>query len=272
MTDILAKIVAAKKIEVAQRQADRSVEELADSLLYNRQVTSLKTALEHSDHYGIIAEFKRKSPSQSNINTAADPVGIAHGYQAAQVAAMSVLTDYEFFGAHPADFARVREQVNLPMIRKDFMVDPYQIHEARAMGADAILLIAACLETSVLDELAITAKTLGLDVLCEVHGEDELAKISPAVDIVGVNNRNLKDFSVSISQSIELAPKIPTGMLKISESGIEDPQAVVQLRQEGYRGFLIGTYFMRQPDPGQACSNFITEVRRIDELYKDAIA
>lgn len=272
MTDILAQIVAAKKLEVAQRKADRSIEELADSLLYKRKINSLKTALETSDNYGIIAEFKRKSPSQSNINVAAAPVAIARGYQNAGATAMSVLTDYDFFGAHPADFARVREQIQLPMIRKDFMIDPYQIHEARAMGADAVLLIAACLEVNQLDQLATTAKSLNLDVLCEIHDESELAKLSPLVDIVGINNRNLRDFSVSISQSIKIGAKLPSNILKISESGIEDPQAVVQLRSEGFRGFLIGTHFMRQPDAGKACSDFIADVRRIDHLYKDALA
>lgn len=272
MTDILARIVAKKREEVAQRSEQVPVSELQKSTHYQRPVNSLAEALRTSNNFGFIAEFKRKSPSQSDINLNANPEQIARGYQAAGAAAMSVLTDTPFFGAQADDFARVRAAVDLPLIRKDFMIDPYQIHEAKAMGADAILLIAACLEAPLLDQLASLAKELGLDVLCEVHDETELAKLSPSVDIVGVNNRNLRDFSVSISQSLALSELIPPGLLKISESGIEDPQSIVRLRQENFRGFLIGTYFMRQPDPGQACSELIAATRGIEEIYKDAIA
>lgn len=272
MMDILAKIVTAKRAEVAHRRADRSVAELADAQWYSRPVIGLKDALEDSKNYGIITEFKRKSPSQADINLRADPVRVTSGYRRAGATALSVLTDYEFFGAHPADFASVRERSDVPMIRKDFIIDPYQVHEARAMGADAILLIAACLDAETLDQLATTAKEIGLDVLCEVHDRDELARLSPAVDVVGVNNRNLKDFSVSIDQSLELGELIPPGILKISESGIEDPQSVVRLWKAGFRGFLIGTYFMRNTDPGQACTEFIAAVshhhRTIDHHHR----
>lgn len=272
MTDILAKIVAAKRLEVAQRKKENGLEALQSSAWYSRATVSLRQALEQSPNFGVIAEFKRKSPSQSDINLAADPVSVALGYQQAGAAAMSVLTDEIFFGAHPDDITQVRNAVDLPIIRKDFTIDAYQVHEAKAMGADAILLIAACLDASTIHELASTAKSIGLEVLCEVHAQEELEKLSPSVDIVGVNNRNLKDFSVSISQSLELIKNIPAHYCKISESGIEDPQAVVRLRQEGFKGFLMGTYFMRQPDQGAACSSFIEAVRRIDTIYKDAIA
>ncbi|PHI20908.1 indole-3-glycerol phosphate synthase [Lewinellaceae bacterium SD302] len=272
MTDILAKIVAAKHLEVAERKAAASVETLKEKPWYNRPTISLRGALESSSDFGIIAEFKRKSPSQSDINLNADPAAVARAYRSAGAAAMSVLTDQQFFGAHPEDITIVRNTVDLPIIRKDFMVDTYQVHEAKAMGADAILLIAACLDAPLLDELAREAKSIGLEVLCEVHAGEELEKLSPAVDIVGVNNRNLKDFSVDMGQSLRIGKKISSDYLKISESGIEDPQAVVRLRQEGFRGFLIGTYFMRQPDPGMGCSSFIKSTRRIDDIYKDAIA
>lgn len=272
MSTILDQIVASKRQEVAQRKALIPQAELATYSMYQRPTRSLRQALEESAHYGIIAEFKRRSPSQSDINLAADPAVVSQGYAAAGAAAMSVLTDMPYFGARYQDFEIARSHSYLPMIRKDFMVDAYQIHEARAMGADAILLIAACLDAATLDHLASTAKSLGLEVLCEIHGEEELSRISPAVDVVGVNNRNLKDFKVSISQSLRLADKIPPAMLKISESGIEDAQSIVRLRQEGFSGFLIGTYFMRQADPGAACAAFIEEIRTIEEIYKDAIA
>lgn len=272
MSDILQKIISAKRIEVTKRRQHIDVEMLKDRALYRRKTRSLKEALTASEQYGIIAEFKRKSPSQSDINRGADPAQVSAGYAAAGATAMSVLTDQDFFGAEPKDIGTVRETVNLPIIRKDFMIDPYQLHEAKAMGADAILLIAACLDAKTLDELATGAKNLGLDVLCEVHDESELSRVSPAVDIVGVNNRNLKTFEVSISQSLRIGEKIPAGMLKISESGIEDAQSIVALKQEGFRGFLIGTYFMRQPDPGVALANFLREVRRIDDIHQGAIA
>lgn len=274
MSTILDRIIAAKKVEVATRKANVSVEDLMAKTLYARRPQSLRAALERSTHYGIIAEFKRKSPSQSDINTSANPVAISAGYQTAGAAAMSVLTDEAFFGAqtNPTDLSLVRQTVELPIIRKDFMIDTYQLHEARAMGADAILLIAACLDAPLLDQLAVEAKNLGLEVLCEIHDETELERISPAVDIVGVNNRNLKNFDVSISQSLRIGAKIPDHFFKISESGIEDAQSIVRLRQEGFGGFLIGTYFMRQPDPGLALAEFIQQVATIDNIYQGAIA
>lgn len=272
MSTILDQIVASKRQEVAQRKALIPQSELCSYSMYHRAPRSLRASLESSPYYGIIAEFKRKSPSQSDINLLADPRLVSEGYAAAGAAAMSVLTDAAYFGAQGNDFEIARSHSYLPVIRKDFMVDAYQIHEAKAMGADAILLIAACLDAATLDKLAQEAKSIGLEVLCEIHDEEELAGISEAVDIVGVNNRNLKDFKVQISQSLRLADKIPSTMLKISESGIEDAQSIVRLRQAGFRGFLIGTYFMRQPDPGAACARFIQEVRNIDEIYKNAIA
>lgn len=269
---ILDRINDFKKLEVARRKTTTPLNQLKDSAGYQRQRTSLSQSILNSEHYGIIAEFKRKSPSQDDINLAADPVVVTQGYQQAGAAGISCLTDTQFFGAHPTDIDRVRAAVSLPVIRKDFMVDSYQLHEARAMGADAILLIAASLSAGQIDTFAAEANELGLEVLCEVHNEEEVAKVSPNVNIVGVNNRNLKDFSVSISNSLKLAEMLPSTTLKISESGIEDPQSIVKLRNHGFKGFLIGTYFMREPDPGQACARFIKRVREIEELYDGAIA
>ncbi|MEM6770223.1 MAG: indole-3-glycerol phosphate synthase TrpC [Bacteroidota bacterium] len=269
---ILDRINEFKKLEVARRKAKTPLAALKDSSGYQLPRISLSQSILDSDHYGIIAEFKRKSPSQDDINLAADPVAVTQGYQSAGAAGISCLTDTQFFGAHPNDIDRVRQALSLPVIRKDFLVDRYQLPDPRARGADAILLIAASLEAGQLDELAAEASELGLEVLCEVHNEEELAKLSPHVNIVGVNNRNLKDFTVSIANSIHLAEMLPKDTLKISESGIEDPQSIAKLRNHGFKGFLIGTYFMREADPGQACADFIQRVREIEDLYDGAIA
>lgn len=269
---ILDRINDHKRLEVARRSAQTPLESLKDSYGYRLPRHSLRQSILDSQHYGIIAEFKRKSPSQDDINLAADPELVAKGYEAAGAAGISCLTDVHFFGAKSNDIDRVRRATELPLIRKDFVVDRYQLFEARAMGADAVLLIAASLTAGEIDELAAEASELGLEVLCEVHNEEEVAKLSPNVDIVGVNNRNLKDFTVSISNSIRLAEMLPPSMLKISESGIEDPQTIAKLRREGFDGFLIGTFFMREENPGQACANFIGRVREIEELYGGAMA
>ena len=272
MDTILDRIVAHKKLEVERRQSQHPIEALMDSDGYGLPRRSLCKALENSKDCGIIAEFKRKSPSQDDIKLGADPVAVAQGYARAGAAAISCLTDVQFFGARPDDIDRIRKAVDLPIIRKDFIIDAYQVHEARAMGADAILLIAACLSPQQLHELAEEAGELSLQVVCEVHNEDEVAKISPSVDIIGVNNRDLGTFRVDTNRSLELEPLLPPGILRISESGIEDPQTVVRLRREKFKGFLIGTYFMRQADPGQACADFIRKTHSIEDTYKDAIA
>ncbi len=272
MANILDRIVEHKKLEIERRRSQHPLSRLKDTDGYHRERRSLCKAIENSEHFGIIAEFKRKSPSQQDINLHADAAAVARGYAEAGAAAISCLTDAHFFGARPDDIDHVRAAVNLPIIRKDFLIDPYQIHEAKAMGADAILLIASCLTAQQLDELAEEANDLGLQVVCEVHNEEEVAKISPSVDIIGINNRNLNTFKVDISTSLELQTMLPPGILRISESGIEDPQTIVKLRRSRFRGFLIGTYFMRQPDPGRACAEFIRKTHEIEDIYKDAIA
>lgn len=269
---ILDRINEFKHLEVARRRSKVPLDMLKDSSGYQLGRRSLSQSILSSEHYGIIAEFKRKSPSQDDINIGADPALVTAGYENAGAAGISCLTDSQFFGAEPTDIDIVRRSVKLPVIRKDFMVDPYQLHEARAMGADAILLIAASLSAMQIDDFAAEANELDLEVLCEVHNEEEVAKLSSNVNIVGVNNRNLKDFSVSISNSLRLAEILPPSILKISESGIEDPQTIAKLRQHGFKGFLIGTYFMREADPGAACAAFIQRVRDIEELYDGAIA
>ncbi len=271
MATILDRIVEHKKLEVERRKGLSPLSALKSMELYGRTTNSLCEALKKSDNYGIIAEFKRKSPSQDDINLAADPEEIISGYTRAGATGISCITDINFFGSQANDIDRARTATDLPLLRKDFIVDPYQLHESRAMGADVILLIASVLSANQLDELAREACEIGLNVLCEVHDEADVAKLSSEVDIVGVNNRDLRDFSVSITRSLELAEILPPSLLRISESGIDDPQSVVRLKRAGYQGFLVGTHFMRQPDPGVALANFIAKTREIDDLYEGAI-
>ncbi len=272
MGNILHRIIEFKKLEIERRRNQLPIEALRDTAHYHSKRRDFCRAVENSPDFGIIAEFKRKSPSQSEINTDADPAAVGRGYVSAGAAAISCLTDTEFFGAKSDDIDKLRAAVDVPILRKDFIINSYQLHETKAMGADAVLLIASVLTPVEIDALAEEANDLGLQVICEVHDEEEVAKISPSVDIIGVNNRNLGDFSVNISRSLELAEMLPPGMLRISESGIDDPQSILKLQTAHYRGFLVGTHFMRQPDPGQALASFIKKAHEIKEIYKDAIA
>ncbi|MEM8585174.1 MAG: indole-3-glycerol phosphate synthase TrpC [Bacteroidota bacterium] len=270
MANILEEIMTQKRSEVKRRQVDRPLSSLNDSPHFARDRQSLRSSIEASTDFGLIAEFKRRSPSQKDINLAADPQRVAAGYRQAGVAGMSVLTDELFFGAKPDDFIKVRDTVDIPLLRKDFVWHEYQIFEARSMGADAVLLIAACLAPGQLHELALAAKENELDVLCELHSPEELAHINEAVDIVGVNNRALQNFTEDIGHSRRLIDQIPTQYLPISESSIDDPDQVLDLRRVGYQGYLIGTYFMRHPDPGLACSTFITSLHQKTQTPKES--
>lgn len=269
---VLDKIVAHKFEEVEQRKAQRSVAALEQTLLFQAHPLSLKGSLLNPDRNGIIAEFKRKSPSKGEIHPGASVAEVTTGYAAAGAAGLSVLTDEMYFGGSERDFLEARALNTIPMLRKDFMVDEYQILEAKAMGADVVLLIAACLEKSKLKTLGALAQSLGMEVLMEVHAAEELDLWNEHVTMVGVNNRNLKTMVVDVQTSFELFASIPSGVLAISESGIDDPALIVSLRQLGYRGFLMGEYFMKQPLPAQACEVFSKEVKKLDDLLKNAIA
>jgi indole-3-glycerol phosphate synthase len=270
--DILDKIVAHKKQEVADRKERFPVKLLEDSIYFKTPTVSLSKYLQREDKQGIIAEFKRKSPSKGAINLYANVEEVSIGYMQAGASALSILTDEHFFGGKNADLTEARKFNFCPILRKDFIIDEYQIVEARSIGADAILLIAACLEKDELHRLATFARSLGLEVLVELHGSQELDKLSPLANIVGVNNRNLQTFEVSISHSIELFPMLPTEMVKISESGLNDAQAIVELRRAGFQGFLIGEHFMRDENPGQHCREFIQRIQRLEALLDGAIA
>lgn len=253
---ILDKILIQKVLEVAERKQLKSISDLEKEPLFSRKCISLKKSLTGSAS-GIISEFKRKSPSKGWIHPDADVLEITRGYCDAGAAGISVLTDYEFFGGSPADLAAARSVVNCPILRKDFVIDEYQLFEAKVVGADVVLLIAAALTPDKTRDLARQAHNLGLEVLLEVHNREELDCANEFVDLLGVNNRNLKTFEVDINISKELAEFIPKEFIKISESGISDPQTVIELKSFGYQGFLMGENFMKEQNPADALKNFI---------------
>lgn len=210
-----------------------------------------------ADSTGIIAEFKRRSPSKGDIHPMADVAAVVPGYEEAGAAACSVLTDTPFFGGAVTDFAVARQRVALPLLRKEFIVDECQIKEAAFLGANAILLIASVLGHGEIERFAALTHALGMEVLLEIHGADELTKIIPDADMIGVNNRNLNTFSTDISMSAEIASKLPVRAVKIAESGLTSMDEIRRLRNEGYRGFLIGETFMKATEPAEALRKFL---------------
>jgi len=257
--NILEKIVARKKEELILRKTQVSLEQLQQMSHFNRPTYSAKAFIEDPSRTGIIAEFKRQSPSKGVINGTADVVTVTGAYAQA-ASAVSVLTDTDFFGGSSEDLmaARVHE---IPLLRKDFIIDPYQVYEAKAMGADLILLIAACLEVDQVRQLASLAHSIGLEVLLEIHDASELGHICDEVDLVGVNNRNLKTFEVSIQTSLDLIAKIPKDKPAIAESGISNVDTIVTLRAAGFKGFLIGENFMKEANPSIAFADFVNQLK-----------
>ena len=255
---ILDKIIADKRAEVEAARQLISIDDLQSSPYFHRSCLSLKQRLMASP--GIIAEFKRKSPSKGWIHEEADVVEVTSGYSEAGAAGISILTDSKYFGGVQQELTAARPHVKCPILRKDFMIDEYQLYEAKSIGADVILLIAAALSPDECRSLAIKAKELGLEVLLEIHNREELAHVCDEVDMVGVNNRNLKTFEVSTAISIELAPLIPDRFVKVSESGLSDVATVIELQKAGYQGFLMGENFMKEKDPSQALLRFIQSV------------
>lgn len=259
---ILTKIVDHKLIEVAQAKKNVSISSLEKSEYFSRTCYSLRDFMLDKERTGIIAEFKRASPSRGTINDQAEVSVVTRQYADAGASALSVLTDQKFFGGKIRDLVEAREANQIPILRKDFIIDEYQIIEAKALGADIILLIASILTPKQVEGFANLAKTLGLNVLLEVHNREELEKnIFDDLDAIGVNNRNLDTFTVSVQHSYDLVNLIPDRFLKISESGISDPMAITELRAAGFNGFLIGENFMKNSDPGLAIQNFIKELR-----------
>lgn len=259
--NILDTIVAQKRKEVAQRKADIPVSVLEQTAYFTRPVYSLTSFLANTARTGIIAEFKRRSPSKGIINATATVAEVTAAY-AAHAAGISILTDADFFGGSTDDLQQARFN-HVPILRKDFMIDEYQVYEAKAMGADVILLIAACLSPEAVNELGACAKGLGMEVLLEIHDEGELKYISDMVDMVGVNNRNLKTFEVNISTSLELIEHIPAGKPAIAESGISNVDTIVTLRNAGFSGFLIGENFMKESRPSVAFADFVHQLKAL---------
>ncbi|MCL4163533.1 UNVERIFIED_CONTAM: hypothetical protein GTU68_052249 [Idotea baltica] len=236
------------------------ISQLESSFLFDRETISLVEKLRNSTT-GIIAEHKRRSPSKSTINQNTNVGQVAKGYQKAGVCGMSVLTDIKYFGGSLEDLVLARASVSIPLLRKEFIVDEYQVLEAKANGADAILLIAAVLSRKEIKTFSELAKSLGLNVLLEVHNEDELHKsLMPSLDMLGVNNRNLKTFKVSLETSKVLSDLIPSDFIKVSESGISSIEAIQDLRKYGYQGFLIGENFMKTENPGKSAEIFIDQL------------
>jgi len=262
MSNILEKIIETKKQEVINQKRVATEVSLRKGKLFARETLSLKERLLAENSSGIIAEFKQKSPSKGEINFAVKVEEVTRGYVEAGAAGLSVLTDFEYFGGSVINLLRAREaNPGIPILRKDFMIDTYQITEAKAYGADIILLIAACLSKEEIYHLAQFAKELRLEVLLEIHDETELEKISSYVDMVGVNNRNLKNFEVSVETSLKRANLIPDQFVKISESGISSADTINVLKSAGYKGFLIGETFMKTENPAQTCRNFIEKLK-----------
>jgi indole-3-glycerol phosphate synthase len=254
---ILDEIIANKRKELARAIEHITIRDLENRKLFDRRILPMTDFIVHPDKTGIIAEFKRKSPSRGVINNDVTIEEVTTGYFRSGASALSILTDQTYFGGSESDLIRARELNAIPILRKDFIFDEYQVIEARAMGADAILLIAAVLSPAQAMHLARFARSLELQVLLEVHGMPELNRLCEFVDMVGVNNRDLNTFEVDMEVSLELAQHLPSEFVRVSESGITSPLVIKKLRNAGFQGFLIGENFMRAPDPVLAFSDFV---------------
>jgi indole-3-glycerol phosphate synthase len=258
--NILDNIILDKRREVMLKKSIIPVSQLEASVFFEKQTISLSHNLRNSNS-GIIAEHKRRSPSKAEINYGFTVEEVVKGYETAGACGISVLTDGKYFGGSLDDLLLARATVNIPLLRKEFIVDEYQILEAKAHGADLILLIAAVLSREEIKSLSEFAHGLELEVLLEVHNQEELEKsIMPSLDMIGVNNRNLKTFEVSLDFSKELAGQIPNDFVKVSESGISSIEAITELKPYGYQGFLIGENFMKTDNAGQAAKKFISKI------------
>lgn len=260
---ILEKIIDHKNEVVKNKKKLFPTALLEKSIFFNTDTVSMKKYLNRPDKTGVIAEFKRKSPSKGVINGFAEVEKVSIGYMQAGASALSVLTDEHFFGGKNEDLRIARKFNYCPVLRKDFIIDEYQILEARSIGADVILLIAECLTKEQVKQFAKLAKELRMEVLFEVHSIEQLDKLNEYIDLVGVNNRNLKDFKVDINTSLELGKVIPSEFTKVSESGISEAEKVILLKEEGFQGFLIGEHFMKSSNPPKRCLEFIQEIENL---------
>ncbi|MER3499606.1 MAG: indole-3-glycerol phosphate synthase TrpC [Chitinophagaceae bacterium] len=258
--NILDEIIAYKKQEVKDRKTSMPYSALEKTNFFKRECFSLLQSLKDESKTAIIAEFKRQSPSKGIINNQANLAAVAKAYAENGAAGISVLTDEKYFGGSNDDLQKARENA-VPLLRKEFIVDEWQLVESKSIGADAVLLIASCLTPKLTRQFALLAKNIGLEVLLEIHNEQELDHVCDEVDLTGINNRNLKNFTVDINQSIRLAKKLPAGKIKIAESGIDSVESIFLLKQNGFNGFLMGEYFMKHNDPGKAFTDFILTLK-----------
>jgi indole-3-glycerol phosphate synthase len=262
MKTILDDIVSNRRNEVQIQKQIIPLSELQSKIDDNRICNSLYKKLLSPGGSGIIAEFKRKSPSKGVINNNAKPEIVTKGYVGAGVSGLSVLTEECFFGGNVADFIAARyANPSTPLLRKDFIVDEYQLFESRVLGADIILLIAAVLDKQEISRFASITRELGMEVLLEIHDESEIEKIDKGIDMIGINNRNLKDFKTDIKQSLNLLNRLSEQTVKISESGLNAPETVDYLRSLGFNGFLMGETFMKSENPAQSCREFIARIK-----------
>jgi indole-3-glycerol phosphate synthase len=258
---ILDKIIASKSKEIALKKKVISILQLENSDLFNSKTNSLSKSIKNSP-FGIIAEHKRRSPSKDTINNSFSVEEVVTGYENAGASGISILTDTQYFGGSLEDLILGRASVKTPLLRKEFIIDEYQIIEAKAYGADAILLIATVLTKNQIKSLSEFAQSVALEVILEVHNLEELEKsIMPSLDIIGVNNRNLKTFELDIQTSIDLVQHIPNDFVKISESGISHTDDIKLLKNHGFQGFLIGENFMKKNNPGESLSQFISKLK-----------
>jgi indole-3-glycerol phosphate synthase len=263
MKKILDEIVLTKRMEVEICKSLYPAADFEHSDFFYRRPLSLSASILDPEKSGIIAEFKRRSPSKGVINDQAEVREVTEAYSLYGASGLSVLTDQDYFGGSDEDLKAVSAQRTIPVLRKDFTVDSYQVLEARAIGADAILLIAAILDKKEIRNLSKLAFSIGLEVLLEIHAEDELDKIDPEISLIGINNRNLQSFEVSLEHSIRLAGKLPPGAVKIAESGIHSPETLIELQRNGFDGFLIGEHFMRTENPGETFRKFTDQVKAL---------
>lgn len=258
--NILDQIIARKKEEISLSKSQVSLKDLKNSAFFERKTFSLKDTLVQKS--GIIAEFKRKSPSKGIMNNQSDVLEVAKTYEKCGASGISILTDSDFFGGNFDDILKIRNEIQRPILRKDFMIDEYQFYEAKSIGADVVLLIAACLSPVQVQEFTELSHELGLEVLLEIHTEEELKCFNKNIDLVGINNRNLQNFKVDLQHSVDLKNLLPAGTLSVAESGIYSVQDYQFLKSKGFDGFLMGEYFMKNENPGQKFEEFVSHLAR----------
>jgi indole-3-glycerol phosphate synthase len=263
---ILEKIISAKRGEIRKRKAAIPFSSLEKSSYFNAPALSLEGSLGNEEGFGIIAEFKRRSPSRGIINSIAIPEDTCPGYLDAGASAVSILTDHDFFGGSNDDFLKARKTCSGVLLRKEFILDEFQVIESKSIGADAILLIADILSGNELKRLSDLAVSIGLEILFEVHDEGGIAKLPAETRLIGVNSRNLTNFKVNPEVQFKIISRLPSGTVRIAESGIGSPETIMKLKDQGFSGFLIGEQFMKDSDPAESCRKFVNELKLLKEL------